>query len=253
MQHIDHKRTVVKLGGSMLSGLSDVFFTKFIQMQREGHELVIVHGGGPFINSALIEKGIESHIDEGIRVTCEKSMEIVKSVLIGEVNTSLVHQLNDKGIKAIGLNGFDGNLLPCTVLNEERFGFVGKITKVNEEVLDSLLGAGLVPVVSCIGSTQCGTALNINADTVASEIALALRANSLILVTDTPGIQVGNEMQQNASPASIEQWIEEGEIYEGMIPKVNAALACLHAGIPQVHIADQHLNGTVIGFEEALI
>lgn len=237
----------------MLSGLSDVFFTKFIQMQREGHELVIVHGGGPFINSALIENGIESKIDEGIRVTCEKSMDIVKKVLIGEVNTSLVHQLNDRGIKAIGLSGFDGNLLPCKLLDEERFGFVGKIEKVNEDVLVSLLGVGVVPVISCIGSTEYGTALNINADTVASEIALALGANSLLLVTDTPGIQVGNEMQQNASPAFIKQWIEEGEIYGGMIPKVNAALACLHAGIPEVHIADQHLNGTVIGFKEVLI
>ena len=253
MQLIDRKRIVIKLGGSMLSGLSDIFFEKFIDLQREGHELVIVHGGGPFINRALVENGIESRVDEGIRVTSEKSMEIVKNILIGEVNTSLVHQLNDKGIEAIGLSGFDGNLLRCTVLDLERYGLVGKIEKVHVDVLVKLLATGFLPVVSCIGSTDSGTALNINADTVASEIALALGADSLLLVTDTPGIQVNNEMQQNATPNLIAQWIEEGEIHGGMIPKVTAAIACLEHGIPEVHIADQHLNGTIIGFQEVLV
>lgn len=103
----------------MLERLSDEFFLKFHEMRNEGKEIIIVHGGGPFINKALKENGIESVIDNGIRVTCEKSIAIVKQVLIGDVNTSLVHQLNKNGIEAIGLNGFDGKLLECSVLDEK--------------------------------------------------------------------------------------------------------------------------------------
>jgi acetylglutamate kinase len=250
MHHTDRKRIVIKLGGSMLEGLHNDFFKKFHELQSEGNDIIIVHGGGPSINAALQENAITSVIDNGIRVTCEKAISIVKDVLIGEVNTSLVHQLNHEGIEAIGLSGFDGKLLTCTLLNEKRYGFVGDIQAVNESLLEKLLAAGMVPVVSCIGATECGKPLNINADTVASKIALAVGATSLMFVTDTPGIMIGNEVQHTVSSASIANWIEDGDIYGGMIPKVNAATACLDAGVPSVQIVDQYLEGTTIGLEE---
>lgn len=252
MHHTDRKRIVIKLGGSMLQGLSNAFFNKFYQLQKEGNDIVIVHGGGPFINAALKDSEIETTIDNGIRVTCKKSMNVVKHVLLGDVNTSLVYQLNQKRINAIGLNGFDGKLLTCTLLDERKYGFVGEIEEVNKEVLEKLMTVGIIPVLSCLGATACGKTLNINADTVASEVALAIGAQSLLLVTDTPGIQVGNEIQKSASPTMISNWIKEGEIYGGMIPKVKAAIACLDSGIPTIHIVDQQLSGTIIRLEEVI-
>src|SRR4051794_9543961 len=110
----DHKRIVIKLGGSMLEGLQSGFYKKLHEMQNEGKKIVIVHGGGPSINAKLLANDIESNIDNGIRITCEKSISIVKDVLIGEVNPFLVHQLNCADIEAIGLSGFDGKLLTCS-------------------------------------------------------------------------------------------------------------------------------------------
>ncbi|MFC5602300.1 acetylglutamate kinase [Sporosarcina koreensis] len=252
MLHTDRKRIVIKLGGSMLEGLQSGFFQKLHEMQGEGKKIVIVHGGGPSINAKLLANSIESIIDNGIRVTCEKSIAIVKDVLVGEVNPSLVHKLNREGIEAIGLSGFDGKLLTCTLLDEERYGFVGDIMSVNEGLLEKLLDSGIVPVISCIGATDSGKPLNINADTVASKVALAIGATSLMFVTDTPGIEIGNAIQTAVAPGDIAIWIENGDIYGGMIPKVRAAVDCLDAGVPSVQIADQHLAGTTIGFEEVL-
>ncbi|WP_252503848.1 acetylglutamate kinase [Sporosarcina sp. Marseille-Q4943] len=250
MLHTDRKRIVIKLGGSMLEGLQSGFFKKFQEMQSEGKEIVIVHGGGPSINAALQKNAIESNIINGIRVTCERSISIVKDVLIGDVNPSLVHQLNGADIHAVGLSGFDGKLLTCTLLDEENYGFVGDIQAVNDGLLEKLFAAGIVPVISCIGATECGKPLNINADTVASKVALAIGATSLVFVSDTPGIKIGNEIQTAVSPGDIVNWIEAGDIYGGMIPKVHAAMDCLDAGVPSVQIVDQHLAGTTIGLEE---
>jgi acetylglutamate kinase len=252
MLHTDRKRIVIKLGGSMLEGLHSEFFTKFHELQSEGNDIVIVHGGGPSINAALVKNSIESTIDNGIRVTCDKAISVVRDVLIGEVNPLLVHQLNREGINAIGLSGFDGKLMTCSLLDEKRYGFVGNIQAVNESLLEKLIAAGMVPVVSCIGATECGKPLNINADTVASKIALAIGATSLMFVTDTPGIMIGNEVQHTVSSTAIANWIEAGDIYGGMIPKVQAATACLDAGVPSVQIVDQYLKGTTIKYEEVL-
>ena len=243
------KRIVIKLGGSMLEGLQDSFFTTFKQLQEEGNDLVIVHGGGPAINQELANNEVTSTVVNGIRVTSQEAVRIVQSTLIGQVNPALVHQLNKGGVEAIGLSGYDGNLLTCTLLDEELYGAVGEIQHVRAELLTTLLAAGIVPVISCIGATNDGSPLNINADTVASKVALAIEADSLLLVTDTPGIKIQDTVQRIVSPLAIEQWIDSGEIYGGMLPKVTAALDCLHAGIPSVQIVGQHLEGTAIKSE----
>lgn len=233
----------------MLEGLNDSFFAKCKQLQDMGNDLVIVHGGGIAINEQLAKNGITSTVVCGIRVTSKEAVDIVQSTLIGQVNPALVHQLNKAGIEAIGLSGYDGNLLTCTLLDEEMYGSVGLIEHVQAELLATFLAAGLVPVIACIGATEDGAPLNINADTVASKIALAMKADSLLLVTDTPGIKIQEEVQRVASPFKIAQWIGTGEIYGGMLPKVKAALDCLGAGIPTVQIVGQQLEGTAIKSE----
>jgi len=240
------KRIVIKLGGSMLEGLNENFFTNFKKLQADGHEIVIVHGGGPAINKALAANGVTTTSINGIRVTSAEAIGIVQSTLVGQVNPALVHQLNKSGIQAIGLSGYDSQLLQCTILDEATYGFVGEIQQVNTSFIETLLSHGITPVISSIGCTFNGDPLNINADTVASEVALAIKAASLQLVTDTPGIKIGGEVQEIITIGKINDWITSGDIYGGMIPKVTAALNCLTAGIPSVQIVGDQLSGTII-------
>lgn len=240
------KRIVIKLGGSMLEGLNENFFTNFKKLQADGHEIVIVHGGGPAINKALATNGISTTAINGIRVTSAEAIGIVQTTLVGQVNPALVHQLNKSGIQAIGLSGYDSQLLQCNILDQATYGFVGEIQQVNTSLIETLLKDGITPVISSIGCTSNGDPLNINADTVASKVALAIKAESLQLVTDTPGIKIGGEVQGNVTSENIADWITSGDIYGGMIPKVTAALDCLKAGIPSVIIVGDQLTGTTI-------
>ena len=236
----------------MIEELNDSFFAKCKHLQDTGSDLIIVHGGGIAINEQLEKNGVTSTVVNGIRVTSKEAVDIVQSTLIGQVNPALVHQLNKGGIEAVGLSGYDGNLLTCTLLDEEKYGSVGHIEQVRAELLETFLAAGLVPVIACIGATEDGGPLNINADTVASKVALAMKADSLLLVTDTPGIKIQEEVQRVVTPFKIAQWIGTGEIYGGMLPKVKAALDCLGAGIPTVQIVGQQLEGTAIKSEGVL-
>lgn len=248
--HIARKRVVIKLGGSTLEGLNEAFFENFKKLQDKGVELIITHGGGPAINRELAMQQVESHALNGIRVTSEQAIDIVQSTLIGKVNPALVHELTAAGIAVIGLNGFDGQLISADFLDKEVYGFVGEVKAVNTSLLETIIRSGIVPVIACVGVSAEGQALNINGDTVASEIALAVNADSLLLVTDVKGIRIQDEYQKEATPSLIESWIEEGQIYGGMIPKVQGALECLNAGIPSVQIVGDTLVGTTILSEE---
>lgn len=249
-QPTDLKTIVIKLGGSMLEGLTTTFFENFKKMQQSGIDIIIVHGGGPAINRALADANVETITKNGIRVTSSEAIEIVQSTLIGKVNPALTHQLNVASIKAIGLSGYDCMLFSCSFLDKKEYGYVGNIDEVNTELLKTILAVNIIPVVSCFGVTPDGIPLNINGDTVASKVALAMNANSLLLVTDTPGIKIENEVQNSIYPEQIEEWIDSGEIYGGMIPKVQAAIDCLNEGIPTVQIVDSKLVGTTIHRKE---
>lgn len=246
MPHTDHKkRMVIKLGGSMLEGLTETFFHHLKEVQTS-YDVIIVHGGGPAINDALAQANIATHKIDGIRVTDEQSIDLVAKTLIGEVNPMLVGQLNQAGIQAIGLNGQDAKLLQCHYLNEAVYKYVGEIDTVNIKILEQLQAFNIVPVVACIGSTKAGQLLNINGDTVARDIALAYRADELLFVTDVDGIRIANESIQQTTAQHIQKWITTGAIYGGMIPKVEAAMSCVEAGIPQVKIVGATLQGTTI-------
>ncbi|MFC7684352.1 acetylglutamate kinase [Ureibacillus sp. GCM10028918] len=240
------KKIVIKLGGSTLEGLNRAFFSNFKTLQQEGYDIIITHGGGPAINRELEKQQVSSAVLNGIRITNEEAINIVQSTLIGKVNPALVGQLNEAGIMAIGLNGFDGQLLQSEYLEQDTYGFVGKVTSVNTQLINTLCANHIVPVIACVGATVSGQALNINGDTVASDVALAIGAESLLLVTDVSGIRIEGEYQEEATPSLINQWIEEGHIYGGMIPKVEGAMQVLKAGVPSVQIVDDRLTGTVI-------
>lgn len=250
MHHTARKCIVIKLGGSTLEGLNNAFFSNFKKFQEDGYDIIITHGGGPAINRELAKQQVDSHTINGIRVTSEDAIDIVKSALISQVNPKLVYELNKAGISAIGLSGFDQFLLHANYLNKEKYGYVGEVVDVNTNLLQTLLSQGIVPVIACVGVTMDGQALNINGDTVASSVALAMNAESLLLVTDVSGIRINDEYQQQATPSNIEKWIEDGQIYGGMIPKVQGAVQVLNAGIPSVQIVNDSLLGTNITIQE---
>ena len=253
MPHIDHKTKVIKLGGSILGDLNSSFFEKVQKYIKSGYQVVIVHGGGPAINASLEKNNIAYKKVNGIRFTSKEAVKIVQHALIEEVNPYLTKQLNSAGISSIGLNGIDSSIFESDFLDQSVYGYVGEIQKVHLSTIQQYFDAGKVPVIACFGATKDGIPLNINGDTVASDIALAIKADALLLVTDTPGIRINNEVQQEVNPEIIRNWIETKDIYGGMIPKVQAAIACLEEGIPAIHIVDQKFQGTKITKEGVLL
>lgn len=236
---------VIKIGGSTLAHLSQAFIKSLKHRVEAGQRIIVVHGGGPNINEALRNQGIVSETVDGIRVTTPEMISTIRNILIGEVNSGLVGKLNASGISAAGLNGFDG-IFSTDYLNQKIYGEVGVVTEVNAVKFQLLLKAGIIPVVACVGTSIEGTPLNINADTLAAGIAAGVQAESLLLVTDTPGIKKDGETVKSASEQDIRKWIANGIIYGGMIPKVQAALTCLEAGVKAVQITDDTLVGTTV-------
>ncbi len=248
--HHTDRKVVIKLGGSTLEGLNEQFYKKIKLLQEEGFRVVITHGGGPAINRALGKISKPSQIIDGLRVTTDDMIGIVQKTLIGEVNPYVVAQLNAANISAIGLNGFDSGLLKGHYLNKDVYGHVGEVTEVNVDIVEQLLQLNIVPVIACVGVTENYEPLNINGDTVACQVSKAIQAESLLLVTNVEGIRINDEYQTSVTEHDIKRWIQNGDIYGGMIPKVKGALHCLHSGVPSVQIVGETLRGTIITEKE---
>jgi len=234
---------VMKCGGSTLAALPDAFFADLRDLQQSGVRPVIVHGGGPAINETLGKLGIESRFVNGLRVTDEATLDVVEMVLAGRINKEIVRKLQANGAKAIGLSGTDGRLIEARpVANHAEVGLVGEVTGVNAALIEGVMALGYVPVVAPIGIDAAGQRYNINADTAAGAVASHLGVDTMIVVTDVPGIMRAVDGEKRVMPlatfADIEAMIASGEIYGGMIPKVRAAMSCLHGNVREVLIVD---------------
>ncbi len=236
--------SVLKIGGSTLENLQPAFFKSLRSKIQNGEKVVIVHGGGPEINKKLQEKGLPIQMKDGIRITSHEALSCVKTALMDTANKRLVERLHQEGIQAGGLCGSENTLIRCEFLNQEKYGRVGKVKKVNIDLLEKLLESGKVPVIASLGVTENGEEVNINADTAAGETAAALSAVSVCFVTDISGIQIKGQKVDQLTITQLKQGIDEGHIYGGMIPKVEAAMNCLNLNIDEVLIADQTLSGT---------
>jgi len=237
------QRFVMKCGGSTLAALPDVFFEDLRSLQMSGVEPVIVHGGGPAINETLGELGIESRFVNGLRVTDEATLDVVEMVLAGRINKEIVRKLQQHGAKSLGLSGTDGKLIVAKpVANADEIGHVGDVVGVNAELVAGVIGLGYLPVIAPIGIDEAGQRYNINADTAAGAVASSLGVETMIVVTDVPGIMRNVNGEKQVLPvvtfADIEEMIASGEIYGGMIPKVRAAMSCLHGDVKEVRIVD---------------
>ena len=242
---------VIKYGGHAMvdEQLKEDFARDITLMKFTGLNPVVVHGGGPQINSVLDRMGIHSRFVKGMRLTDEATMDVVEMVLGGKVNKGIVAQINQQGGKAVGLSGKDGGLIRAKKLHivyqEDKDkppeiidpGLVGEVTHVNPDIINTLTQQGFIPIIAPVGAGESGETYNINADLVASSIAVALSAGRLILLTDVDGVlDDSGSLISSISAENINQMVEEKTISGGMIPKIECALEALKNGVGKVHI-----------------
>ena len=231
---------VIKLGGhAMISDEAlETFARDVVLMRQVGINPVIVHGGGPMINSMLDKLNIKSEFINGKRVTDPETMNVVEMVLSGSVNKKIVQAINNQDGRAVGLSGKDAKLIICEQETPE-LGLVGSPTDVNPEVIFTLFENDMIPVIAPLGAGNNGETLNINGDTVSGAIASALKADRLLLLTDVSGVQDKNgSIITELDSTQIKNWINEGIISGGMIPKTETALLALRGGVRGVVILD---------------
>ena len=237
------KTVVIKYGGNAMinEDLKKKVIQDIILMKYVGMKPVVVHGGGPDITSFLKKVGKETEFVSGLRVTDKETVTIAEMVLVGKINTDIVSLLNAQGVTAVGLSGKDGDLIKAKkhlavvhengVTKKVDIGFVGDVTKINTEVLNTLLDNGYIPVIAPIGVGKDNESFNINADYVAAEVAGALQAEKLLLLTDIEGIYADyhdkSSLISTLTRKEAQSMIEEGAIAGGMIPKVEACLRAL--------------------------
>lgn len=239
---------VIKYGGNaMIDEIQkDNVIKQITLLKMLGIKVVLIHGGGPDIEEELKSKKIKSNFKNGLRVTDKDTMDIVKMVLIGKTNTEMVNMLNIQSCNAIGLSGVDGNIIKCK-MSDKNIGYVGEIESINNKLIFDLLDKDYIPVISPIGTDENGEFYNINADTVASEIAISLKCKKIILLTNIDGIMDSNKKTISLiDKKQIKELIDEGIIVGGMIPKVQACVNCLNNGIEKAHILNGSKKNTIL-------
>ena len=255
------KTVVIKYGGNAMvsEGLRSRFAQDVILLRTIGIKPVVVHGGGPQIGQTLARMGKETTFVKGHRITDEETMDIVEMVLGGKVNKEIVALIQKHGGRAVGLTGKDGGLFSAEKLLIENSsegdgppeiidpGRVGKVTKVDPEVINRLDEGNFIPVIAPVGVDSDGNTYNINADSVAGALAAALKAEKLLLMTDVPGITDSeDQLISSLDRENLDQMVSSGTIHGGMIPKVQAAVTALEGGVSKVHVVDGRVDHAVL-------
>lgn len=233
------KKIVIKMGGIASKKLDKSFFKTLRKWQQEGNQVYIVHGGGQYITTMMEHFGLHKKVCEGLRVTDLKTLEITRMVLLGQVQPMLTSVFQKEGFHPVCLHaGFD-RLIEGKMIDEKKFGFVGQVTHVNSQLLESFVQKNQLPIIAPLGITSNGQWLNINADETACQIAASLQADQLFLLTDVPGIKKDKDWLKEVSIQQIEQLKMEQVITGGMIPKLNSAKKAILSGVAQVNINNQ--------------
>ena len=245
IKRFNGKIVVVKYGGAAMieEHLKQDFAQDIVLLQSLGMLPVIVHGGGPEVSKAMEQLGQEVSFIDGLRVTSSENLKVTEMVLSGTINKEIIAHINTFGGKAVGVSGKDGNLIEADKISHQGgidLGFVGKIKKVNPELLMVLLKQGFLPVVSPIGLSKDGVTYNINADTTASRIAVSLGAYKIIFMTDVDGVLEDGNLCAQLTSSEVEKMVEKKVITGGMSPKVDSCLYCVKNGVESAQI----INGT---------
>jgi len=259
IQRFRNKRVVVKMGGALMDdrATEENVLTDVVFMATVGMEPIIVHGGGKEITQALSDAGLQTRFVEGRRYTDQRSLSIAEHVLCNQINARLVQTLNRQGAQAVGMH----SLSSCVLSGERIFhegegnrridlGYVGKVTEINAHLLKVLCDAGSVPVIAPIALDHAGGKLNVNADDVVGEVAAAVDAEKLVVLSDTHGIRLDPEdpdsLASELSETQIKSLIDQGVITGGMLPKVAACLRALEGGVRKAHIIDGRLEHSLL-------
>ncbi len=246
------KVVVIKYGGNAMinQDLLNSVMDDVILLNTVGIHVVLVHGGGPEINNMLKKIGKESSFIDGLRYTDQETMDVVQGILCGKVNKDLVASIVRKGANAIGLSGLDDGLLKAIkkTTNGQDYGLVGVVTEVNPKPLVNIIEANTIPVIASVAlGTDSNTAYNVNADTAASEIAIALKAEKLIILTDTSGVlDKEKNLLTSMTKADVDAKIKDETIIGGMIPKVECCLNAISHGVHRTHIIDGRIPHSIL-------
>lgn len=242
---------VVKYGGSAMvdDSLRNTFADDVAMLHYVGINPIIVHGGGPHISAAMGQRGIEPQWVDGLRVTDEETIRVVQSTLVGEINPDIVRLVNNHGSVATGISGLDANLFVAEP-QDERLGFVGRVTQVNVELIENLRRQGYVPVVAPIARGEDGKTYNLNADTAAGALAAALGASKLVYLTDVEGLyrDLGDEnsLIPRITVPELRELLDAGSVSAGMLPKLRSCVSSVEAGVEQVHILDGRVQHALL-------
>lgn len=240
------KTVVVKYGGAAMtdSSLREGVASDLVLMKLVGLNPVVVHGGGPEISTYMNRLGLPVEFHDGLRVTTDEAMEVVKMVLVGKVNKEIVSAINAHGRLAVGLSGEDGNLVVASA-KDAKLGRVGEIIEIDTTVVDNLIEDGYIPVIATVAAGDDGGSFNVNADLVAGRLAAALGAEKVIFLTDVDGLYADfsdkSSLISALTPLAAEEMVMADELEGGMVPKVGACVVALNGGVNRAHI----LNGTV--------
>ncbi len=251
IQEYNGKIVVIKYGGNAMINetLKNSVVRDIVLLRLIGVKVVLVHGGGPEITDMLARVGKETQFIDGLRVTDKETIEITQMVLAGKINKSLVNLIECCGGKSVGLSGIDGHMIHAEI-KDEKLGYVGKITEINPEPILDVLEKDYIPVVSTIGCDTDGNVYNINADTAAAKIAGALKAESLISLTDISGILMDKDKPETLIPhitvEGTKKLIEDGIISDGMIPKVECCTNAIKDGVKKVFIIDGRIPHSIL-------
>jgi acetylglutamate kinase len=237
------KTVVIKYGGHAMETpeLADLFAQDVVLMRLVGMNPVVVHGGGPQISDLMRRLGKEPEFVDGLRVTDAETVDIVRMALVGKVNREIVTSLNRHGSYAVGLSGEDAGMLTVDQ-RDARLGYVGDVREVNPAILERVMREELIPVVATVGIDDDGQAYNVNADAVAGAIAMALRAEKLVYLTDVTGIfeDFGDEgsLVAQTDAEGLERLLTSGKVGEGMVPKVRSCIDAVRGGVKRAHVLD---------------
>ena len=251
IQEFAGRTVVIKFGGNAMvdEALSHSFAADIVLLRAIGIRPVVVHGGGPQIGRLLSRLGKESEFRDGLRVTDAETLDVARMVLAGQVGRGIVGAINQREPVAVGLSGEDAGLIVATQ-RDESLGYVGDVVDVNRPILDTLLAGSFIPVISTIGADGQGQAFNINADSAAIAIAASLGAEKLVYLTDVPGVLTDVDdpasLVSRLSASRVRLLIDDGIISGGMIPKVEACLDAISAGVGSAHILDGRIPHVVL-------
>ena len=249
------KVIVVKYGGAAMDtvghsgSLASSFAEDIALLQSAGITAVVVHGGGPQVTNMSQRLGIETTFVDGLRVTDAATLDVATMVLAGKLNTDVVASLVTGGVRAVGLSGVDGGLLLARKQSGPDLGFVGEVVHVNADVLRTLTDQRFVPVVASIAVDETtGQAYNVNADVVASQLAIELGAEKLVFINDVPGLigPNGDLLSELSAAQAVELVARPGVVAGGMIPKLESAVAALRAGVSRVHLVDGRVEHSLV-------